>query len=137
MRITSLKPNERFVFGSNKAGRHGKGAALQAYKQFGAEYGVGEGLTGQCYALPTLDKNFHKLPDAELRWHIAWFLNVAEQNPQLTFLLTKVGCRLAGYDEEYIKGIFLSMGLQSNVVMPDGWLPPVDSSESLPPVNSD
>jgi len=49
--ITKLEPNERFVFGSNLAGRHGAGAAKQAHDQFGAVYGVGEGPTGQCYAL--------------------------------------------------------------------------------------
>ena len=123
VRITSLKPNERFVFGSNKAGRHGKGAALQAYKQFGAEYGIGQGLTGQCYALPTLDENLKQLSDDELSWHVASFLDTAEENPHLTFLLTKVGCGLAGYDEEYIKSVFREYHPEwpANVIKPEGW----------------
>ena len=68
--ITKLQSNERFVFGSNLAGRHGRGAALQARKQFGAEYGVGEGLTGQCYAFPTLDHKLRQLDEFDLLYSI-------------------------------------------------------------------
>ncbi len=56
-RITSLKDNEIFVFGSNKEGMHGGGAARIAYEDFGAEWGVGIGMTGQCYAIPTMDRS--------------------------------------------------------------------------------
>ncbi len=52
---------EIFVFGSNLAGRHGRGAALVAAKRFGAAYGVGSGITGQCYAIPTKDEDLHTL----------------------------------------------------------------------------
>lgn len=60
MQITKLKKNEIFVFGSNANGAHAGGAALTAFKKFGAELGVGEGPTGKCYAIPTLDKNLQK-----------------------------------------------------------------------------
>lgn len=56
-RITSLKDNEIFVFGSNKEGMHGGGAARIAYEDFSAEWGVGIGMTGQCYAIPTMDRS--------------------------------------------------------------------------------
>ena len=119
--ITKLEPNQIFVFGSNKMGRHGAGAALQAHTQFGAEYYVGEGLTGQCYALPTLDAKLRKLSYSDLVLRIDNFIYTAEQHPELTFLLTKVGCGLAGYDEDYIKNIFRKMTIPANVVMPEGW----------------
>ena len=121
--ITTLKENEIFVFGSNLAGRHGRGAALQARLKFGAENGVGEGLTGMCYALPKLDENLKQLSSRELRDHIADFLDTADLNPFHTFLLTKVGCGLAGYDEEYIKSLFGEFRdcWPSNVIRPEGW----------------
>lgn len=119
--ITKLEPNQIFVFGSNTAGRHGRGAALQAMRDFGAVYGVGEGITGQCYALPTLDSNLQQLPESELVESICNFLNTADDHPELTFLLTKVGCGLAGYDESYIRDIFHLLLPPTNVIMPDGW----------------
>ena len=121
--ITKLAENEIFVFGSNARGMHGKGAAKQAYLYFGAEYWVGEGLTGQCYALPTLDGNLNKLSDDELSEHVSTFLDTADGNPNLVFLLTRVGCGLAGYDEEYIKSVFKEFESEwpSNVIKPEGW----------------
>jgi len=53
-RITELKLNELFVFGSNLAGAHGGGAARLAYERFGAVWGQGVGLQGRCYAIPTM-----------------------------------------------------------------------------------
>lgn len=53
-RITSLAPNEVFVFGSNLYGKHGSGAARMAYECFGAVWGEGVGLHGQSYAIPTM-----------------------------------------------------------------------------------
>src|SRR3990167_3435276 len=101
--ITELKPNEIFVFGSNTAGRHGAGAALCARLDFGARYGIGEGLTGQCYALPTLGDHFRQRTEVELIESIRLFYQCCADNPDKVFLLTKVGCGLAGYTEEYMK----------------------------------
>lgn len=117
--ITVLQPNQIFVFGSNLAGRHEGGAARQAHQQFGAEWGIGEGLTGQCYALPTLTANFEKRADEQLTSSIERFFETAGQHPDKDFLLTKVGCGIAGYDESYIRAKFVNA--PSNVKLPDDW----------------
>jgi hypothetical protein len=115
-KITSLKPNEIFVFGSNLAGRHGAGAALLAVRQFGAKHGVGEGITGHCYALPTKDENIQTLPLREIACYVVEFLNYAASHPDLTFLVTKIGCGLAGYSFNEIAPMFRNA--PKNVVLP-------------------
>ena len=117
--ITSLKDNQVFVFGSNLAGRHIGGAALQAKEQFGAEDGIAEGLTGQCYAFPTLDINFQKRSDEDLRWSVRELYRAAKQAPDREFLLTKVGCGIAGYDEEYMRSLFVDA--PANIIKPIDW----------------
>lgn len=117
--ITKLKQNEIFVFGSNLAGRHGKGAALQAVRKFGAIYGQGEGLQGRSYAFPTLDENFQQRTLAELEFSRTLLYEECEKHPHLQFLLTKVGCGLAGYSEEVMKKLFEQA--PGNLVKPKGW----------------
>jgi len=104
--IENLQPNQIFVFGSNKAGLHIGGAARIAYEKFGAEYGNGEGLQGQSYALPTLDEDLQKLSKDELAKRFLRFLEIVLGNPYLEFLLTKVGCGIAGYSIEEVRDIF-------------------------------
>ena len=121
----SLEDNEVFVFGSNAAGVHGSGAALHARKYFGALIGIGEGLFGSSYAFPTLNAdsrgglNLRKRSDEELRTSVAEFFQVAINYPGMVFLLTKVGCGLAGYSEEYMKSLFVNS--PPNIVKPKGW----------------
>jgi hypothetical protein len=117
--ITQLEPNEIFVFGSNTAGRHGAGAALQAHRQWGAELGVGKGLTGQCYAFPTLNGRLDQLTWEELAASVIKLYEFCYQNPQLTFLLTKVGCGLADYPEAYIRALFHAP--PPNLILPLDW----------------
>ena len=124
--ITQLTANEIFVFGSNTRGIHGRGAALQAMKCFGARPGVGEGLTGDCYAFPTLNADYvlrilqlNKRTHGELWKSAEKFIQFATAHPDLTLLLTKVGCGLAGFSEEYMKSFFVDT--PSNVVKPEGW----------------
>lgn len=118
--IIELDKNEIFVFGSNLAGRHGAGAALQAAKEFGAQYGVGEGLTGLCYAFPTLDGNLQKLDWEQIQASRDNFYRVCRLRPDLTFLLTKVGCGMAGYPEESMASLFFHP--PQNVVRPEDWI---------------
>jgi hypothetical protein len=118
--IVELDPTDIFVFGSNLAGRHGAGAAKQAAEQFGAQYGVGEGLTGMCYAFPTLDEKLQQLPWERLELARNRFVMTARENPHLWFLLTKVGTGLAGYNEQEIISLFFNV--PENVVRPKGWL---------------
>ena len=119
--ITTLKDNEIFVFGSNLAGRHGAGAALQAKKQFGAKNGVGEGLTGMAYAFPTLGKKLEQLPMSSLQASRDKLYSKCAEHPKTRFLLTKVGCGLAGYPEADMKALFTNA--PANLIMPDDWKP--------------
>lgn len=97
---------EIFVFGSNLAGRHGKGAALHARKHYGAVYGQGEGLQGQSYAIPTKDGSLQTLAVVEIYRAVMRFKSFAEDRPDLTFKITPIGCGLAGYRQEQIKPLF-------------------------------
>lgn len=95
-----------FVFGSNLAGRHGKGAALWARQHRGAIYGQGEGLQGNSYAIPTKDQNLKTLPRYEVRAAVYRFIEFARDRPDLVFEVTPVGCGLAGYRPEEIGPMF-------------------------------
>lgn len=117
--INKLKPNQIFIFGSNLAGHHIGGAAKQAYQDFGAEWCIGEGLTGQCYAFPTLDVAFRKMPKSRLKTSRVLLYETANAHPDKEFLLTKVGCGIAGFDEEYMKKLFKNA--PSNIIKPDDW----------------
>lgn len=97
---------EIFVFGSNLAGRHGKGAAKYAKETCGAIYGKGEGIQGDSYAIPTKDANLRTLPLEDIAGRIDTFMEFARSNPQMTFRVTPVGCGLAGYSREQIRPLF-------------------------------
>ncbi|SRR6266704_4323979 len=86
-----------FVFGSNLAGRHGKGAALAALKEHGAIYGQGIGLQGQSYAVPTKDAKLKTLSLEAIEEYVYNFKFFAECNPDKTFFVTALGTGLAGY----------------------------------------
>lgn len=110
---------EIFVFGSNLAGRHGKGAALHARKHYGAIYGMGCGPTGRSYAIPTKDEYLRVLPLDVIREHVARFIEHARLNPHDKFIVTAVGTGLAGYKHEQIAPMF--KGSPSNCALPDEW----------------
>ena len=95
-----------FVFGSNLAGRHGKGAALYARQHHGAVYGQGAGLQGNSYAIPTKGAKLEPLKFEEIREHIYNFVTFAFRHPELEFKVTRVGCGLAGYTDEQIAPLF-------------------------------
>jgi hypothetical protein len=111
-----------FVFGSNLGGRHGKGAALTARIQHGAQYGVGEGLTGNSYALPTCDWGFRPLSLDRIKTHVGNFLGFATVNRQLGFQVTRVGCGLAYYSDDQIAPLF-RLAPQFNVFFDEKWRP--------------
>lgn len=114
--ITRLAKDEIFVFGSNLAGHHGKGAALVAAKKFGARYGVGRGPTGQCYAIATKNRRLDVLQLSNIRDQVVDFLYYAKSNPRLRFLVTPIGCGLAGYQPSQIAPMFRDA--PSNVILP-------------------
>ena len=95
-----------FVFGSNEAGRHGRGAALFARQQRGAIYGQGVGRQGQSYAIPTKDDDLRPLPLRSIGLYVAAFLAYACAHPHETFELTPIGCGLAGYKPSDIAPMF-------------------------------
>ena len=116
-----LEDNQIFIFGSNLNGHHGGGAAAHACNSFGAEWGIGEGLTGQCYAFPTLDENMQKVTKEALLKSRHKLYATCRTLPEKTFLLTKVGCGIAGFDEQFMKEIFISQVTPDNLVKPENW----------------
>jgi hypothetical protein len=117
--ILALKDNEIFVFGSNMAGMHGAGAALSAVKKFGAINGRGEGLYGNSYALPTKNRNIVTLPIKDIAPKVARLIRVAQRNPKLIFLVTEVGCGLAGYYPKDIAPLFSKAIDVKNIHLPE------------------
>ena len=111
-----------FVFGSNLAGRHGAGAARFAATHYGAEEGVGEGLTCRAYAIPTKDAQIRDMPANEIEPAIEHFVEFARKRPDLTFLLTPVGCGLAGHSIQWLWGVLARAGLPSNVHLTASWI---------------
>lgn len=107
---------EIFVFGSNLAGRHGRGAAKYAKEKYGAIYGQGIGLQGKSYAIPTKDENLNPLPLSKISQYVMEFLDFAELNPQYIFKVTYIGCGLAGYVPEQIAPMFRKR--PANVILP-------------------
>jgi len=95
-----------FVFGSNELGIHGAGAALTARRQYGARLGVGEGPTGDAYAIPTKRTPYARRFLAEVRASIQRFLDYAEQHPECDFLVVRVGCGLAGFRDREMAACF-------------------------------
>ena len=116
-----MKRNEVFVFGSNKSGRHGKGAALYARQHYGAIYGQGVGSQGRSYAIPTKDHNLRTLPLKEIDKYVQEFLDYADEQLKLgsdvIFKVTAIGCGLAGYTPEDIAPMFSDV--PSNVRLPE------------------
>lgn len=111
--ITQLGPNEIFVFGSNLAGAHGGGAARIAYNKFGAIWGQGTGLQGQSYAIPTM----HGGPD-KIKPYVDEFIQFATAHPEYTFLVTKIGCGIAGFTPDEIAPLFSNAMKLDNVILP-------------------
>ena len=115
--ITSLAQNEVFVFGSNLQGFHGGGAAAAAVRYFGAIWGQGVGMQGQCYAIPTM----HGGVDV-IRPYVDEFIEFAKGHPELTFLVTRIGCGIAGFRDEQMAPLFADALELPNVVLPKSFV---------------
>jgi hypothetical protein len=124
--IKSLADNEIFVFGSNIRGIHGAGAAKFAYENFGAERGVGFGPTGKCYAIPTKNvlstygkKTLISMNVEEIGSYVEQFILYTKQHPDLIFLVTEIGCGLAGHLPYTIAPLFKNAFDFPNVLLPE------------------
>lgn len=115
-RITQLEDNEVFVFGSNLEGAHGGGAALLAWQKFGAIWGQGVGLQGQSYGIPTMQGGVDTIKP-----YVDEFISFARHHPKLTFLVTRIGCGIAGFTNEEISPLFKEAHGIENIVLPPGW----------------
>ena len=117
--IQELEKNKIFVFGSNMNGKHAGGAAKFAVEKFGAIEGQSEGLQGQSYAVPTLGKDMEKLPLESISQSVDDLYSFADENADLIFVVTKIGCGIAGFSETEIADIFKSKSFTPfNVVLP-------------------
>lgn len=115
-RIDSLRPNEIFVFGSNLAGAHGGGAAYVAVNNFGAVMGQGVGLQGQSYAIPTMQGGVETIQP-----YVDEFIQFAKDHPQLTFLVTRIGCGIAGFTDQEIAPLFVKAVDVPNIHLPQSF----------------
>lgn len=116
-RITVLKVNEIFVFGSNLAGAHGGGAARLAWQRFGAVWGQGVGLQGQSYAIPTMQGGVETIKP-----YVDDFIEFARQHPELRFLVTRIGCGIAGFKPNNIAPLFADALEMENVILPEDFV---------------
>ncbi|VBB46480.1 conserved hypothetical protein [uncultured Paludibacter sp.] len=115
--ITSLKENEIFVFGSNLNGFHGGGAAHIAYEKFGATWGKGVGLQGKCYAIPTMHGGIDKIKP-----YVDEFIHFAKENKNLKFLVTRIGCGIAGFTDKEIAPLFKDALNVENIYLPESFI---------------
>ena len=115
--IDSLEENEIFVFGSNLQGMHGGGAARVAHEKFGAVWGEGIGLQGQSYAIPTM----HGGVDA-IAPYVNDFIAFAKEHPELKFLVTEIGCGIAGFRISEMAPLFKEALDITNIYLPQRFI---------------
>ena len=116
-RITALRADEIFVFGSNLAGMHGGGAAYAAFQKFGAVWGCGVGLQGQSYAIPTMQGGVDTI-----RPYVDQFIDFARSRPDLFFYVTRIGCGIAGFTDAEIAPLFSAARTVPNICLPESFM---------------
>lgn len=116
-RITELKADEVFVFGSNLAGMHGGGAAYVAFQKFGAVMGCGVGLRGQSYAIPTMQGGVETIKP-----YVDEFISFAKSRPNLFFYVTRIGCGIAGFRDKDIAPLFKDAAGVENICLPKSFV---------------
>lgn len=111
--IENLQADEIFVFGSNLSGQHGGGAAFLAYKKWGAIWGQDVGLQGQTYGIPTMQGGIDTIAP-----YVDEFIRFAQSHPELVFLVTEIGCGIAGFRPEEIAPLFKEAVKVNNIYLP-------------------
>lgn len=124
-RISHLNENQIFVFGSNLQGMHGGGAARYAMDHFGAVYGEGVGRTGQCYAIPTMHGGIEAI-----RPYVDEFIAYAAAHRELEFLVTPIGCGIAGFTEQEIAPLFCKALKHGNIILPEGFVREIEKKNN-------
>ncbi|MBR3951806.1 MAG: hypothetical protein IKJ79_07895 [Bacteroidaceae bacterium] len=122
--ITRLDVNEIFVFGSNLDGIHAGGAARIAHQHFGAIWGQGEGLQGSSYAIPTMQGGVETIAP-----YVDKFIAFAKENTHLQFLVTRIGCGIAGFTDNEIAPLFAKAYNLDNVTLPQQFVQHIESME--------
>ena len=126
-RITELKPNEIFVFGSNLAGSHGGGAARLAFNRFGAVWGQGVGLQGQSYGIPTMQGGVETIKP-----YVDDFIEFAKQHTEYKFLVTRIGCGIAGFKATEIARLFARAYDIQHVILPEDFVEAMRKDSNFP-----
>ena len=116
-KISELKDGEIFVFGSNLAGSHGGGAARQAYERFGAVWGQGVGLQGRSYGIPTMQGGVETIQP-----YVDEFIAFAKEHPEYKFLVTRIGCGIAGFTTHEMAPLFAKAIDMENVLLPKAFV---------------
>ena len=116
-KIEEMQPNEIFVFGSNLSGHHAGGAARIAEQKFGAVWGQGVGLQGQSYGIPTMQGGVDTIKP-----YVDEFIAFAKAHPEYIFLVTRIGCGIAGFKDEEIAPLFVDALSVANIVLPKTFL---------------
>ena len=116
-RVSELKADEVFVFGSNLAGMHGGGAAYVAFQKFGAVMGCGVGLRGQSYAIPTMQGGVETIKP-----YVDEFIEFAKSHPELFFYVTRIGCGIAGFRDSEIAPLFTAAREVENICLPKSFM---------------
>ena len=115
--ITTLADDEIFVFGSNLEGLHGGGAALLAYERFGAVWGQGTGLQGKSYGIPTMHGGIDVIAP-----YVDEFIAFAREHRELKFLVTEIGCGIAGFTVEEMAPLFKDAIDEENIYLPQRFI---------------
>lgn len=115
--IDKLADCEIFVFGSNLEGKHVGGAARIAHQKFGAVWGQGVGLQGQSYAIPTMQGGV-----ATIQPYVDEFIEFAQHHQELVFLVTRIGCGIAGFSDEEVAPLFREALSVANIVLPQSFV---------------
>lgn len=115
--ITTLADDEIFVFGSNLEGLHGGGAALLAYERFGAIWGQGTGLQGKSYGIPTMHGGIDAIAP-----YVDEFIAFAREHRELKFLVTEIGCGIAGFTIEEMAPLFKDAMDEENIYLPQRFI---------------
>ena len=123
-KIASLQNNEIFVFGSNLDGLHGGGAARIAYQKFGAQWGKGVGIQGKSYGIPTM----HGGVD-EIKPYVDEFIEFALSNKEYTFLVTRIGCGIAGFSPNEIAPLFTKAIEIENILLPKDFVQVIEEGK--------